>query len=1050
MAASNYYGYSSGGQHSQGFTQAQNPSIQTSYGTPQGTTGYGVQASAPAGGHYVPPQNQAPRQVVQAPYSAGTTAYAQQGSSAQGGAYGYTARQQDAPPPPPPANASYQATHGAYQAHHGSAQYYDREAYETKASYYSQQPSSNVQGGQSAYYAQNTTGAAKAAYPTSGTNVYPTSVSATPVIAKTHPTQAYSSQSSTVAYPYSNARTQTTAYQTSSYNSSSYGGSSTGNAANYQPQAYEAAVYNAAAAFVQQQHHQQAPQRQGWKNKIGAGQQKPPMMKPKPPPKQPQLHYCDVCKISCAGPQTYREHLEGQKHKKKEQAAKQKEKESLPSNAYRCELCDVTCTGTDAFAAHLKGSKHQKVVKLHQKLGKPIPEPTPLKPPEPKDTTKDNGDKKAGIGNKGPMRKPPPKKMAAPKITFVGGTKLTSTGLVKTDTGPAGPGAASVTSAAGSAAQDVDMEEEKFDLASYTGVDKSKIVGGEYLEEVKNDEGKVVSFHCKLCECKFNDPNAKEAHLAGRRHRLSYKKKVQPDLVVDAKPGGRGRLSKVQEDKLRRQWEQEQYWQWKKGRHEEEIRRWEEEEYYRRVEEERFWEEESRRRYEAEFFEWGPGPGRMGPPRGPPGPMGPRPLMEGAGDMMPPMPRPRYDTPDDRLVMAKHSAIYPNEQELQAVQKIVSASEKALKLVSDLIAEQDLAAQPKKEGEAVAKKEKEETKEEVKMEVKESEEGSGEKKEEDEKKDASKASSPPRALKGVMRVGVLAKGLLLHERLDVDLVVLCHDKPTKTLMNRVADLLPEHLAKVTEEKYEIKLAYEEAAIKIVTTTDPKVVVTITMTSPVMREGDDAEHAEDDPQVLDRPKCLAALASLRHAKWFQAKANGLQSCVIIIRVMRDLCQRIPAFSPLNNWAMELLVEKALSSSQQPLGPGEAFRRVLECISSGLLLEGGAGLCDPCEKETVDALGGVTMQEREDLTASAQHALRLQAFRQLHKVLGIDRLPPPSKFRRNRGRSFKRRREDSGQGEEGAKKEKKEGEGESGGESMEVSAGAGAEAKTDIKT
>ena len=36
---------------------------------------------------------------------------------------------------------------------------------------------------------------------------------------------------------------------------------------------------------------------------------------------------------------------------------------------------------------------------------------------------------------------------------------------------------------------------------------------------------------------------------------------------------------------------------------------------------------------------------------------------------------------------------------------------------------------------------------------------------------------------------------------------------------------------------------------------------------------------------------------------QAKANGLQSCVIIIRVMRDLCQRIPAFSPLNNWVSE---------------------------------------------------------------------------------------------------------------------------------------------------
>ena len=58
------------------------------------------------------------------------------------------------------------------------------------------------------------------------------------------------------------------------------------------------------------------------------------------------------------------------------------------------------------------------------------------------------------------------------------------------------------------------------------------ILGGEYLEEVKNDEGKVISFHCKLCECKFNDPNAKEAHLAGRRHRLSYKVRETGGFVL--------------------------------------------------------------------------------------------------------------------------------------------------------------------------------------------------------------------------------------------------------------------------------------------------------------------------------------------------------------------------------------------------------------------------------------------------------------------------------------------------------------------------------------
>ena len=38
-------------------------------------------------------------------------------------------------------------------------------------------------------------------------------------------------------------------------------------------------------------------------------------------------------------------------------------------------------------------------------------------------------------------------------------------------------------------------------------------VGHDYIEEIKNEEGKVVSFSCKLCECRFNDPNAKEMHM---------------------------------------------------------------------------------------------------------------------------------------------------------------------------------------------------------------------------------------------------------------------------------------------------------------------------------------------------------------------------------------------------------------------------------------------------------------------------------------------------------------------------------------------------------
>lgn len=66
--------------------------------------------------------------------------------------------------------------------------------------------------------------------------------------------------------------------------------------------------------------------------------------------------------------QTYKEHLEGQKHKKKEAALKASQNTSSSSNStrgtqnqLRCELCDVSCTGADAYAAHIRGAKHQKV-----------------------------------------------------------------------------------------------------------------------------------------------------------------------------------------------------------------------------------------------------------------------------------------------------------------------------------------------------------------------------------------------------------------------------------------------------------------------------------------------------------------------------------------------------------------------------------------------------------------------------------------------------------------------------------------------------------------
>uniref|UniRef100_A0A8B9H5M5 Interleukin enhancer binding factor 3b n=1 Tax=Astyanax mexicanus TaxID=7994 RepID=A0A8B9H5M5_ASTMX len=312
---------------------------------------------------------------------------------------------------------------------------------------------------------------------------------------------------------------------------------------------------------------------------------------------------------------------------------------------------------------------------------------------------------------------------------------------------------------------------------------------------------------------------------------------------------------------------------------------------------------------------------------------------------------------DDRHVMAKHSAIYPTQEELEAVQNMVSHTERALKAVSDWLDEQERGTVSK----------------------------------------GGTAEQATRSLRGVMRVGLVAKGLLLKGDLGLELVLLCKDKPTTTLLRKVAENLGVQLKLITEDKYEVTPSIREASIVIKNAKQPPLSLTIHLTSPVVREEAEKRAAgetlsvNDPPDVLDRQKCLAALASLRHAKWFQARANGLRSCVIVIRILRDLCARVPTWAPLRGWPLELLCEKAIGTGNRPMGAGEALRRVLECLASGILMADGSGISDPCEKDPTDAIGHMDYQQREDITQSAQHALRLSAFGQLHKVLGMDPLP-----------------------------------------------------------
>uniref|UniRef100_A0A665TUS7 Spermatid perinuclear RNA-binding protein-like n=1 Tax=Echeneis naucrates TaxID=173247 RepID=A0A665TUS7_ECHNA len=338
--------------------------------------------------------------------------------------------------------------------------------------------------------------------------------------------------------------------------------------------------------------------------------------------------------------------------------------------------------------------------------------------------------------------------------------------------------------------------------------------------------------------------------------------------------------------------------------------------------------------------------------------------------------------------MAKHASIYPAPEELEAVQTLVSTVESALKKVSDWM---DGLNEP-----------------------------SG-------KTAASDAGVHPSALRpdatsllcGVTRVSLVAKGLLIKGDMDLELVLMCREKPTKMLLVTISANLPLQIQTMTEDKYEVWSCVPEAAIRVCSTKNPRLTLKITLSSLAMRDDHGTEQEEDDRAedeeegVLDRLKCQAALASLRHAKWFQARVTDLKSCVVILRVLRDICNRLPVWQPLKGWPLELICEKAIATCNRPLGPGEALRRVMECIASGILLPGGPGVHDPCEREPTDVLSALSAQQADAITHSAQHALRLLAFGQLYKVLNMDPLPASKPSPRvSEGSCHKRLREDVG--------------------------------------
>lgn len=103
---------------------------------------------------------------------------------------------------------------------------------------------------------------------------------------------------------------------------------------------------------------------------------------------------------------------------------------------------------------------------------------------------------------------------------------------------------------------------------------------------------------------------------------------------------------------------------------------------------------------------------------------------------------------------------------------------------------------------------------------------------------------------------------------------------------------------------------------------------------------------------------------------QAKMAELDPAPIVMRILLDLRRRHEVWSQMDTWPLLLLCERVIVCQGEPVSPSEAFRSLLEAISSGILMPDGPGLVDPCEKDLTDALHTLSHQTRADVTHAAQ--------------------------------------------------------------------------------
>lgn len=343
------------------------------------------------------------------------------------------------------------------------------------------------------------------------------------------------------------------------------------------------------------------------------------------------------------------------------------------------------------------------------------------------------------------------------------------------------------------------------------------------------------------------------------------------------------------------------------------------------------------------------------------------------------------------FLLAKHIQIQPDKEQMTVINQLATCIEQSMKQVSDKLMHDELKMQGLPlEG------------------------------------NSNEVLLQARKLRGIFRVGPLEKGLLLKTDRELNMTAITTDIPTLTLVNKILNelQLSSDLFKVTPEhdqlnKKGLKLIRDESSIKtegcayITYEYKPTDVdfyrVKLSFTSTKLdRDLAQINVLNGSKDSLPVEKCIECIDELRRTKWFSVKLKPIANAMLILRVMRDFCRRTPTWFVLNDWLLELVVDKCFVRNKYEK-VSLKFRTIFEAFSSGMLFMQSLTsmnhdnvtecleLVDPCIKESVKSIfEHVTQQQKEDLTSSAQHALRLIAYKKINQILALDAAEANSLF------------------------------------------------------